>query len=59
MSYPKTLRSAIFEVINNQLRDGTPPEVKETYDRLLSEGYPDEEVMRYIGAVISSEIFVC
>jgi hypothetical protein len=57
MSDPAVLRSAIFEVINNQIRDGTPPETKETYDRLLSEGYSKEEVMKYIGAVVSSEIF--
>jgi hypothetical protein len=57
MSDPEVLRSAIFEVINNQLRDGIPPETKETYDRLLSKGYPEDEVMKYIGAVVSSEIF--
>jgi hypothetical protein len=53
MSDPGVLRSAIFEVINNQTRDGTLLETKETYHRLLSE----EEVMKYIGAVVSSEIF--
>ncbi len=57
MSDPEVLRTAIFEVINNQIREGTPPEAKETYDRLLSEGYSKEEVMKYIGAVVSSEIF--
>jgi hypothetical protein len=57
MSDPEVLRSTIFEVINNQIREGTPPETKETYDRLLSEGYSEEEVMKYIGAVVSSEIF--
>ena len=44
-------------MINNQIRDGTPPETKETYDRLLSEGYSEEDVMKLIGAVVSSEIF--
>ena len=57
MSDPEALRSMIFDVINNQMRDGTPPETKETYDRLLAEGYPEEEVMKYIGSVVSSEIF--
>ncbi len=57
MSDPELLRSIIFDVINNQIRDGTPPETKETYDRLLAEGYSEEEVMKYIGAVVSSEIF--
>ncbi len=57
MNDPETLRSMIFDVINNQIRDGTPPETRATYDRLLAEGYPEEEVMKYIGAVVSSEIF--
>ncbi len=57
MNDPETLRSMIFDVINNQIRDDTPPETKATYDRLLAEGYPEEEVMKYIGAVVSSEIF--
>ena len=57
MDDPKTIRSAIFEVIENQMRDGTPPETKETYDRLLSEGYSKEETMKYIACVVSLEIF--
>jgi len=57
MSDPEVLRSVIFQVINNQVRDGTPPETKETYDRLLAQGYSQEEVMKYLGSVVSSEIF--
>ena len=57
MNDPEALRSMIIDVIKNQIRDGTPPETKETYDRLLAEGYSEEEVMKYIGAVVSSEIF--
>ncbi len=57
MSDPEVLRTATFEVINNHTREATPPEAKETYDRLLSEGYSEEDVMKYIGAVVSSEIF--
>ena len=57
MNDPEALRSMIFDVINNQIRDGTPPETKATYDRLLAEGYPKEEVMKYIACVVSLEIF--
>ncbi len=57
MDDPEYLRAAIFGVIDNQIGDLTPPETKETYDRLLAEGYPEEEVMKYIGCVVSSEIF--
>jgi len=27
--------AAIMEVVDNQLRDGTPPETRQTFDRLL------------------------
>ena len=57
MDDPEALRSVIFQLINNQIRDGNPPETKQTYDRLLAEGYPEEEVMKYIGFVVSSEVF--
>ena len=57
MTDPEALRSMIFDVINNQIRDGAPPETKATYDRLLAGGYPEEEVMKYIACVVSLEIF--
>jgi hypothetical protein len=57
MSDPEALRSVVFDVIKNQMRDGTPPETKHTYDRLLAEGYSEEEVMMYISCVVVSEVF--
>ncbi len=54
---PTIAREAIFEVINNQIRDGTPPETKQTYDRLIADGHSEEETMKMIGCVVSSEIF--
>lgn len=54
---PDTLRAAIFEIIDNQLRDGTPPETRETFDRLRTQGYSQEETLKLIGCVVVSEIF--
>ena len=51
------LGQAIFEIIENQIRDGTPPETKQTLDRLMSQGHTRNEAMRPIGSVVSSEIF--
>src|SRR3546814_18977748 len=36
-------RHAIFEILDNQLAQGSPPEVRETLDRLLAAGHPEEE----------------
>jgi len=51
------LRNAILEVINNQIRDNDPPETKQTLDRLLKEGFPEEEALKLIGYVVASEVF--
>ena len=50
-------REAIFEIIENQIRDNTPPETKQTYDRLIADGHSHEEAMKMIGCVVTSEIF--
>ena len=47
----------LFEVIENQMRDNTPPETRQTYDRLLAEGHSREEAMKLIGRAVASEIF--
>ena len=55
--YNKRLNSAILEVVENQIRDGDPPETQQTYARLISAGYSDKEARDLIGCVVSSEIF--
>ena len=57
MEENERLREAIFEVIENQIREGNPKETKITLDRLMSEGIPHEEAMKYIACVVSSKIF--
>jgi hypothetical protein len=47
---------AVFEAINNQIRDNNPPETKQTYDRLMKEIKNHNEVMKYIGVVMMAEI---
>ena len=50
-------KEAIFEAIENQIRDGDPPATKETYDRLAAEGHSHEDTMKLIGSALSVEIF--
>ncbi len=49
--------AAIMEVVDTQLRDGTPPETRHTLDRLLAAGYPETEARRLIACAVTSEIF--
>ena len=53
----KVLKENLLEVVDNQLRDQTPPEAKETYERLMAQGYSDREARELIAAVLSNEIF--
>ena len=53
----EVLREAIFEVVENQMRDGTPPQTKTTYDRLIAAGHSRLETMKLIGCAVTVEIF--
>jgi len=46
-----------MEIIDNQLRDNTPPETRFTLDRLLAAGHSLEDARRLIGCVVSTEIY--
>lgn len=51
------LKAAIFEVVDNQIRDNDPPETSQTFNRLLREGHSKKEAQRLIGCVVTSEIY--
>jgi len=51
------VRATIFEIIENQIRDNSPREVRQTLERLLSEGQTKEEAMKLIGCAVAVEIF--
>ena len=51
------LKATILQVVETQLKDNDPPETKQTFNRLISEGFSEEEAKRLIGCVVSSEIF--
>ena len=46
------------EVVRNQIKQNDPPETKLTYDRLINEGFPEDEVMRLLAVVVAAEIFI-
>jgi hypothetical protein len=54
---PEVISAAMYEIIDNQLRDGEPPETKQTFDRLLVEGHSVAEARRLLATVAASEVF--
>ncbi len=51
------LQAAIFEVVDNQMAAGDPPETKETFKRLLDEDFSEEDAKKLIGQAICTEIY--
>ncbi len=51
------LTEAILAVVDQQLRDDTPPETRRTFERLVALGYALEDARRLIGNVVAQEIF--
>jgi len=51
------LKAAFMEVVENQLRDGDPPEAREALERLMSEGIPEDDARIYIGQAVCIEVW--
>jgi hypothetical protein len=51
------LKAAFMEVVDNQIRDNDPPETRETFNRLISQGISKEDAKIYIGQAVCLEIW--
>jgi hypothetical protein len=46
-----------MDIVENQLRDNTPPETRQTLERLIADGHPLDNARRLIGCVVSTLIY--
>jgi hypothetical protein len=51
------LKRAFMEVVENQIRDGEPPETRETLERLTSQSISDDDARIYIGQAVCVEVW--
>ncbi|MFU8768175.1 MAG: DUF1841 family protein [Desulfotignum sp.] len=51
------LNEVIIEGVREQIAIDDPPEVKETFNRLIADGYPEPEVFKMLACVLSTEMF--
>jgi molybdopterin-biosynthesis enzyme MoeA-like protein len=51
------MRKLLFEVVENQLRDDNPKEVRITLQRLITEGCSESEAKKMLAEVVTNEIF--
>jgi hypothetical protein len=52
----EAVNAAIYEVLDNQLRENDPPETNQTLQKLLAAGYSLAEARRLLAIVILTEI---
>ena len=57
MNHNQRLKSAIIAVVDKQLESNDPPEIKQTLDRLITEGFSEDEAKELIGNVVVMEVF--
>jgi len=50
------VRAELRQVLQNQMDAGEPAETKQTFDRLLAAGIPEDEVWRLMSAVLAGEM---
>ncbi len=53
----KIIQQQIFEIIENQIKGGTPPETKQTFERLIQSGHSEVDAKKYIGQCVAVELF--
>jgi hypothetical protein len=51
------LTASVLEMVDSQLRGGKPPEVRQTFERLVRAGYTPEGTRQLIAHVVVREIF--
>jgi len=47
----------MIQGVKEQIATGDPPEVGQTYDRLIADGHPEEKVYKMLACVLSTEVF--
>lgn len=51
------LKAAFLEVVENQLRDDTPPETRRTLARLMADGISEEDARIFIAQAVAVEVW--
>lgn len=53
----KMMEKVLLDTVRNQMKSNDPPETRQTYDRLINEGWSDEDTRTLIAECVSVEIF--
>jgi hypothetical protein len=56
MSNDKTVRDAMLDTVLGQINTGEPPEVRDTYDRLIDGDHSNSQALQLIAAALRTEM---
>jgi len=51
------LNAAIIQVVETQIDTNDPPQTKQTFERLIAEGYSEKAAKELLGTVVVAEVF--
>lgn len=51
------VKTAVIQVVDNQLEANDPPEMNQTLTRLVAAGYTEEAAKELLGTVVLAEVF--
>ena len=51
------LKATFLEIVDNQLRDYSPPEARHTFERLIAQGISEEDAKIYIAQAVCVEVY--
>ncbi len=51
------LSAAVIQVVETQIESNDPPEMKQTFERLITEGFSEEVAKELLGTVVIAEVF--
>ena len=54
---PARARAAMLKAIETQIRSNDPPETRQTFERLMHEGYALDETLKLIASALVGELF--
>ena len=57
MESSNRLSTAIIQVVDTQIETNDPPETKQTFERLISEGFSEKVAKELLGTVVIAEVF--
>jgi len=51
------LNAAVIQVVETQIDSNDPPETRQTFERLMAEGFSEKVTKELLGTVVIAEVF--